>query len=115
MHFTLRPALRTLVLFLFVQASVGLAQQPESPIGISRQSFPHVLSLVEKGKYLELPPDVFNAFTEATVEAWVKWNGFGNRFQRIFNCGRPSGFWNEWRMMTRARCNLDPGESGRYG
>jgi signal transduction histidine kinase/DNA-binding response OmpR family regulator/ligand-binding sensor domain-containing protein len=46
-----------------------------------------VLRLVEKGGYLELPPDVFNDFTEATVEAWVKWNAFGNRYQRVFNYG----------------------------
>ena len=30
---------------------------------------------------------VFNDFTEATVEAWVKWNAFDNRYQRIFNYG----------------------------
>jgi hypothetical protein len=49
--------------------------------------FAHPLALVERGSYVELPPDVFNDFTEATVEAWVKWNAFGNRYQRIFNYG----------------------------
>ena len=47
----------------------------------------HVLRLVEQGSFMELPPDVFNDFTEATVEAWVKWNAFGNRYQRVFNYG----------------------------
>jgi len=42
---------------------------------------------VEEGSFIELPPDVFNDFTEATVEAWVKWNGFGDRNQRVFNYG----------------------------
>jgi hypothetical protein len=46
-----------------------------------------VLKLTEKGGYVELPPDTFNDFTEATIEAWVKWNAFGNRYQRIFNYG----------------------------
>jgi hypothetical protein len=46
------------------------------------------LRLVEKGSYVELPGDVFNDLTEATVEAWVKWNAFGNRYQRIFNYGQ---------------------------
>jgi Concanavalin A-like lectin/glucanases superfamily len=43
--------------------------------------------LVEKGRFVELPPDVFNGLTETTVEAWVEWNAFGNRYQRIFNYG----------------------------
>ena len=46
-----------------------------------------VLKLTEKGSYIEMPSDTFNDFTEATVEAWVKWNAFGNRYQRIFNYG----------------------------
>ena len=49
--------------------------------------FQHALQLQETGSYLELPPDAFNDFTEATVEAWVKWNAFGNRYQRVFNYG----------------------------
>jgi signal transduction histidine kinase/DNA-binding response OmpR family regulator/ligand-binding sensor domain-containing protein len=49
--------------------------------------FQHSLKLVDQGGYLELPPDVFNDFTETTVEAWVKWHAFGNRYQRVFNYG----------------------------
>ena len=55
--------------------------------GPTAAPFKHSLNLVEQGSYLELPPDVFSDFTEATVEAWVKWNAFGNRYQRIFNYG----------------------------
>jgi hypothetical protein len=47
----------------------------------------HSLKLAERGGFIELPPDVFSDFTEATVEAWVKWNAFGNRYHRVFNHG----------------------------
>ena len=69
-------ALSAFLTFLSAQTS----EQTLAPPGPS-------LRLVEQGSYLELPPDVFNDFTEATVEAWVKWNAFGNRYQRIFNYG----------------------------
>ena len=69
-------ALSAFLTFLSAQTS-GQALAPPGPS----------LRLVEQGSYLELPPDVFNDFTEATVEAWVKWNAFGNRYQRIFNYG----------------------------
>jgi signal transduction histidine kinase/DNA-binding response OmpR family regulator/ligand-binding sensor domain-containing protein len=49
--------------------------------------FKHSLELVEKDSFIELPPDMFNDFTEATIEAWVKWNKFGEKTHRIFNYG----------------------------
>ncbi len=58
-----------------------------APALLAQTPMGKTLRLVEKGNYLELPPDVFNDFTEATVEAWVKWNAFGNRYQRIFDYG----------------------------
>src|SRR5436190_9375056 len=46
-----------------------------------------VLKLQEQGRYLELPPDVFNDFTESTIEAWVKFNTAGGRCHRLFSYG----------------------------
>ncbi len=66
------------------KARIVVAQFPGST---STASLEKVLQLDGTGGYVELPPDVFNDFTEATVEAWVKWNAFGNRYQRIFNYG----------------------------
>ena len=60
---------------------------PSPPTAKLNEPSSHTLKLVERGSYMELPPDVFNDLTEATVEAWVKWNAFGNRFQRIFTYG----------------------------
>jgi signal transduction histidine kinase len=37
----------------------------------------HVLDLDGLGSSLELPSDLFNGLTEATIEGWVKWNRFG--------------------------------------
>ncbi len=72
----------TTLLFAIRPAAIHAQAIPDAPAPTS-----HTLRLVEKGSYVELPPDVFNDFTEATVEAWVKWNAFGNRYQRIFNYG----------------------------
>ena len=36
----------------------------------------HVLELDGEGSYVELPSNIFNGLTEATVEGWVKWNTF---------------------------------------
>jgi signal transduction histidine kinase/DNA-binding response OmpR family regulator/ligand-binding sensor domain-containing protein len=50
----------------------------------------HVLELDGTGGYVELPPNIFNNLTQATVEAWVKWddlNNPGNGFKRFFNYG----------------------------
>jgi signal transduction histidine kinase/CheY-like chemotaxis protein/ligand-binding sensor domain-containing protein len=66
------------------------SEKPVDPLAVAaggNAPFAHPLALVERGSYVELPVDVFNEFTEATVEAWVKWNAFGNRYQRIFNYG----------------------------
>ena len=47
-----------------------------------------VLALDGKTGYVEFPPHVFDALTEATVEAWVKWERLdGQSIYRIFNYG----------------------------
>ena len=80
----IRMALR-ISLLLLVQVGTGSAQTDAAPRPPDLGK--RVLRLVEQGSYVEFPPDVFNDLTEATVEAWVKWNAFGNRYQRIFNYG----------------------------
>src|SRR5882672_4003528 len=48
-----------------------------------------VLELDGKGSYVQLPPDILNELTEATVEGWVKWERLGN-WMRFFDFGRQS-------------------------
>jgi signal transduction histidine kinase/DNA-binding response OmpR family regulator/ligand-binding sensor domain-containing protein/protocatechuate 3,4-dioxygenase beta subunit len=47
----------------------------------------HVLELDGAGGYVELPPNILNDLTEATVEAWVRWDDFSGTFKRVFNYG----------------------------
>jgi len=48
----------------------------------------HVLELDGNGSYVELPPNIFNNFDEATVEAWVKWRSFAiGDSSRFFSYG----------------------------
>lgn len=63
-------------------------------LGISTtlgQSRVPVLDLDGTGGYVELPPDIFNDLTEATVEAWVKIQSFpvvgGITWARFFSYG----------------------------
>src|SRR5258708_6470156 len=46
-----------------------------------------VLELDGKDSYVQLPPDIFNELTEATVEGWVKWERLGN-WMRFFDFGQ---------------------------
>ena len=50
----------------------------------------HVLELDGQTGYVELPPNVFNTLTQATVEAWVKWDRLGG-MARLFNGGQALG------------------------
>jgi signal transduction histidine kinase/DNA-binding response OmpR family regulator/ligand-binding sensor domain-containing protein len=47
----------------------------------------HVLDCDGTNSYVELPPNIFNSLTEATVEGWVKWSRLGNSM-RFFDFGR---------------------------
>ena len=46
-----------------------------------------VLELDGKDACVELPSNIFNDFTEVTVEGWVKWDSF-QHFSRFFDFGR---------------------------
>src|SRR6185436_17716165 len=50
-----------------------------------------VLQLDGKDSYVQLPSDVFNELTEATVEGWVKWVRFGT-WTRFFDFGERNDF-----------------------
>ncbi len=54
-----------------------------------------MLQLDGKDDYVQLPSDIFNDLSQATVEAWVKWERFGYFSQ-------PLGFGNgeKWRAMA---------------
>ncbi|HEX5222447.1 MAG TPA: LamG-like jellyroll fold domain-containing protein [Verrucomicrobiae bacterium] len=45
-----------------------------------------VLELDGDGSYVELPTNIFQNLTEATVEAWAKWDRF-NAYSRVFEFG----------------------------
>lgn len=47
----------------------------------------HVLELDGTNSFVELPPNIFNDLTEATVEGWIKWNRLGSS-TRFFDFGR---------------------------
>ena len=49
-----------------------------------------VLQLDGKESYVELPPNIFNKLTAATVEGWVKWKEFGPRDSVFFCFGPPN-------------------------
>ncbi|MSU36744.1 MAG: hypothetical protein EXS36_16930 [Pedosphaera sp.] len=59
-------------LCIVVELSVQVATLHAQPAATN-----HVLELDGKDSYVELPPNVFNGLTEATVEAWVKWKSIG--------------------------------------
>ncbi|MBI3413834.1 MAG: carboxypeptidase regulatory-like domain-containing protein [Verrucomicrobia bacterium] len=71
-------AVLCLLAALFTQTAT-LHAQPAAPAN-------RVLELDGKGSYVQLPPNVFNELTEATVEAWVKWETVGN-WTRVFGYG----------------------------
>ena len=47
----------------------------------------HVLELDGGGGYVELPPNIFNDFDAATVEAWVRWDDLSGAEKRVFDYG----------------------------
>jgi signal transduction histidine kinase/CheY-like chemotaxis protein/ligand-binding sensor domain-containing protein len=68
------------------QRPAGPPQQA-LPAGHSNQSTNQVLKLGGNGSYVELPPNIFNELTGATVEAWVKWDSLDGELKRVFDYG----------------------------
>jgi PAS domain S-box-containing protein len=60
--------------------SEGQGSEAKSPNGdqhpVSATTANRVLMLDGTNSYVELPPSIFNDLTNATVEGWVKWDGF---------------------------------------
>jgi hypothetical protein len=72
------------VLLLFVLVLLSLAQ----PATLHAQPPPNrVLELDGTNSFVELPPNIFNDLTEATVEGWVKWRDLGGDWRRFFSYG----------------------------
>ena len=68
-----------------------------------------VLQLDGNGSYVELPPNIFNDLTQATVEVWAKWDEF-RTYSRIFEFGAA---WNSMSLFNHTttsdlRYNLYP-------
>ncbi|MCL5281778.1 MAG: ATP-binding protein [Planctomycetes bacterium] len=58
-------------------AGESYAQGPPSLQRATRNLQNRVLQLDGQGDYVQLPGDAFHDLTEATVEAWIKWDEFG--------------------------------------
>jgi hypothetical protein len=102
--FNLRLICACLGLALFACARSATAQQqrPQTP----------VLDLDGTNSWVELPPNVYNDLTEATIEAWVKWRSFstsenlfcyGESFHDLWIGARPGG------DLTYSICEGDKG------
>ena len=71
-------SLRLLAFLLLFLPTVLRAQ--DSATGANR-----VLQLTDGKSYVELPPNIFDALTQATVEGWVRWENLDTR--RFFDFG----------------------------
>jgi len=70
---------------LMGNAKVVSASRLGTPTPLTLES---ILDLDGKDSYVELPPNIFNDFDEATVEAWVKWRSFApGTTSRFFSYG----------------------------
>jgi signal transduction histidine kinase/DNA-binding response OmpR family regulator/streptogramin lyase len=63
-------------------ASQSAPVKPEPPAAAN-----HVLEFDGTNSCVELPPNIFNTLTEATVEGWVKWSSLADS-TRFFDFGR---------------------------
>ena len=77
---------------LMGNAKLVSASRPAGPpqqgvlAGEAKPETNRVLELDGTNSFVELPPNIFNELTEATVEGWVKWNRIGNS-TRFFDFG----------------------------
>ena len=72
-------------------AQVSRPSGPPEPVKLAGETKPGtnwVLELDGTNSFVELPPNIFNQLTEATVEGWIKWDAFGVR-TRFFDFGKP--------------------------
>lgn len=70
-------------------------------LAVSSPAQNRVLELDGNGSYVELPPNIFQNLTEATIEAWAKWDRFNN-YSRIFEFGAP---WQSMSVFNHDRNN----------
>ena len=75
------------LLLLLERSTLNAQPLATAPSTLNAQfSTNRVLDLDGKDSYVELPPNIFNDLTEATVEGWVKWRSFGSA-SRFFDFG----------------------------
>src|SRR6266849_1671075 len=67
-----------------------------------------VLQLDGNGSYVELPPNIFNDLTEATVEGWLKWEEFTPE-ARFFDFGET------WKSIRVSGIHATPGLKFVFG
>src|SRR5262245_52121580 len=75
------------VVVLAAVTQVPLSAKAAPPVS-AQSSTNFVLELDGTESYLELPTNIFNNLTQATVEAWVRWDRYGEA-KRLFNYGGP--------------------------
>jgi len=75
-----------------------------------------VLSLNGSGSFVQLPANIFNELTEATVEGWVKWDEF-RYYSRFFDFGQPQqGIFVANRLRTdTVAFRMDDGDNTDIG
>lgn len=79
-----------IVWLAMVLGSCRLVAQPAAQTSLNDPKLAvanRVLELDGTGGYVELPPNIFNDLTEATVEIWVRWDDFSGAWKRVFNYG----------------------------
>jgi hypothetical protein len=106
MHVPMHRRGGRVVALIVLQALLALALITSTSIARAENQ---VLRLDGKGSYVELPPNIFKDLTQATVEAWVKWDRF-NSFSRVFEFGAPWQSLSLFNQQTNSdlRLNLYP-------
>ena len=79
--FGIRHSAFVISLLLLLSLPSTLNSQPAPQLSTNR-----VLDLDGTNSFLELPPNIFDTLTQATVEGWVKWGSL-SRTDRFFDLG----------------------------
>jgi len=74
----------------------------QSPAGLTMD----VLYLDGQNAFVQLPPNIFNHLSTATVEAWVKWETF-NQYSRVFDFGREDNAADVHNYKTGSKLRFD--------
>ena len=97
-----RRGVAILTILLGLVGRVSLPASAAEAVSVTGTRTNHVLELHGGGAYAELPVAPFRGLTNATIECWVRWDGFGF-VRRVFNYGRPR---HDVSLCSRNKRNL---------